>query len=138
MVQLELNMEKIMILFQRRYNFIREVKRLTDELAEALARNDQVSATMILEMRADELTRFDDCTGEIWRMCEHSSQETVQKIRQLITSELSKVSGESLQEKKIYEIRRKTQAVIEQVRTIDERLNRKVTGEKSYYKAAVR
>lgn len=134
----QLDMRQILILFQRRYNAIREVSRLTEELADALSRNDEVSVTMILGMRAEEMARFDDCTGEIWQMCRHSSRETVQKIRQLITSEPSDHAGESPEEKKVYEIRRKTQDVIDQLRVVDERLNRKVTGEKSYYKAVAR
>lgn len=138
MAQSEFDMKQILILFQRRYNAIREVSRLTEELADALSRNDEVSVTMLLGMRAEEMAGFDDCTGEIWQMCRHKSQETVQKIRQLVTSDPSESVGESPEEKKIYEIRRKTQAVIDQVRTVDERLNRKVTGEKSYYKAAAR
>lgn len=138
MAQSELDMRQILILFQRRYNAIREVSRLTEELADALSRNDEVSVTMLLGMRAEEMAGFDDCTGEIWQMCRHKSQETVQKIRQLVTSDPSENAGEGPEEKKIYEIRRKTQAVIDQVRIVDERLNRKVTGEKSYYKAAAR
>lgn len=138
MAQSELDMRQILILFQRRYNAIREVSRLTEELADALSRNDEVSVTMLLGMRAEEMAGFDDCTGEIWQMCRHKSQETMQKIRQLVTSDPSENAGESPEEKKIYEIRRKTQAVIDQVRIVDERLNRKVTGEKSYYKATAR
>ena len=138
MGQSEFDMKQIMILFQRRYNAICEVQRLTDELADALSRNDEVSVTMLLGMRAEEMAGFDDCTGAIWQLCDHSSRETVQKIRQLVTSEPSENAGESPEEKKVYEIRRKTQAVIDRVRAVDERLNRKVTGEKSYYKAAAR
>lgn len=133
MAQSELDMTKVMVLFQRRYNSIREVSRLTEELADALSRNDEISVTMVLEMRADELGRFDDCTGELWRMCEHAGCETVQKMRRLITADPAETAGESPEEKKIYEIRRKTQAVIDQLRVADERLNRKVAGKKSYY-----
>ena len=138
MAQSELDMRKILILFQRRYNAICGVSRLTNELADALARNDEVSVTMVLGMRADEMARFDDCTEEVWRMCKHGSCETVQKIRRLITSKPDRDTGESPEEEKIYEIRRKTQTVIDQLRLTDERLNRKVTGEKSYYGAVAR
>ena len=138
MEQSELDMRQVMVLFQRRYNAICEVRRLTDELADALSRNDEVSVTMILGMRAEEMAMFDDCTGEIWQMCRHSSPETVQKIRRLITSELSEHAGESPEEKKVYEIRRKTQDVIDQLRIVDERLNRRMAGEKSYYKTAAK
>ena len=46
-------LENIMILLQRRYNFLREIGRLTDELAEATERRDTVSASLLLEMRGN-------------------------------------------------------------------------------------
>ena len=138
MAQSDLDMKKMMILFQRRYNSIYDVCRLTDQLADALARKDEVSISMVLEMRAEELAKFDECTGEIWGMCAGADVEIVQRIRFLITSEPAEGAGESLEEKKIYEIRRKTQAVIDQLRVLDERLNRRMAGEKSYYKTAAK
>ena len=55
MKQTELDVTKVMVLLQRRYNDIREIHKLTKELAEALARNDDVSTSMILQMRAEEM-----------------------------------------------------------------------------------
>ena len=63
-----LDMKKIMILLQRKYSSIREIANLTKELEGAFARNDEVSATMLLQMRADEMEKIERCMEEIWRM----------------------------------------------------------------------
>ena len=58
---MELDMTKLMILLQRKYSSIREIDRLTKELEDAFARNDDVSAAMLLEMRAEEMAKVDNC-----------------------------------------------------------------------------
>ena len=137
MKQADLDLTKVMVLLQRRYNFIREIHKLTKELADALARNDDVSTSMILQMRAEEMGKADDCKDELWRLGEHD-RKAQEKLRLLILSEPQEDAGEDLEEKKIFEIRRKTQAMIDEIREIDQRLSQKLAGEKSYYEKAAR
>lgn len=126
-----------MALFQRRYNVIREIDRLTGELGKAMDRGDEVSIEMILQMRADEMARFDECGNEIWQMGRGESG-LLRQIRILLQSDPQAYAGDSPQERKIYEIRRKTQAVIDRLRAMDERLNRRAAGKDSFYEARVR
>ena len=86
MAQTELDITRVMILLQRRRNFIWEVSRLTGELEQAMGRNDEISIAMILQMRADEMAKIDECTNEIWQMAENG-QEAQRKLRLLMTSE---------------------------------------------------
>lgn len=132
MAQTELDMTKVMILLQRRRNVIWEVSRLTGELEQAMGRNDEVSIAMILQMRAEEMAKIDECMNEIWQMAE-TGQEARKKLRLLMTSEPKEDAGETPEEKKIYEIRRNTQHLLDELRVVDERLNRKVAGDKSFY-----
>lgn len=137
MKQTELDVTKVMVLLQRRYNNIREIYKLTKELEEALARNDDVSTSMILQMRAEEMGKADNCTNEIWQLGEND-RKAQEKLRLLVVSEPGEDAGENLEEKKIFEIRRKTQAMIDEIREIDQRLSQKLAGEKSYYEKAAR
>ena len=132
-----LDVTKVMILLQRRYSSIREIDRVTKELEEAFVRGDEVSAVMLLEMRADEMAKADECTDAIWQLGEED-RNGYQKLRLLMLSEPEQTIGESAEEKKIYEIRRKTQETLDKLRTVDQRLNRNVTREKSYYGAEPR
>lgn len=137
MRQAELDLTKLMVLLQRHYNFIREIHKLTKELEEALARNDDVSTSMILQMRAEEMGKADDCADAIWRLGEND-RKAQERLRLLMLSEPQEDSGEEPEEKKIFEIRRKTQSMIEEIREIDQRLSQKLAGEKSYYEKAAR
>ncbi len=137
MTETGLDMGKVMILFQRRYNYMREIDRLTGELAEAMDRSDDVSVSLILQMRAGEMAGFDECTNEIWQMSS-IGKDALRKIRMLIQSDPKEAVGENPEEKKIYEIRRKTQAVIDRLRTVDERLNRRAAGKESFYGSGIR
>ena len=132
-----LDVTKVMILLQRRYSSIREIDRVTKELEEAFVRGDEVSAVMLLEMRADEMAKADECTDAIWQLGEED-RNAYQKLRLLMLSDPEQTFGESPEEKKIYEIRRKTQETLDKLRTEDQRLNRNVTREKSYYGAEPR
>lgn len=132
MAQAELDMTKVMVLLQRRYNVIREISKLSRELSEALSRNDDVSTSMVLQMRAEEMAKADECTRELWQLA-GDDKKAQEQLRLLVMSELRENAGESPEEKKIYEIRRKTQTMIEEIRALDQRLSRKLAGDKSYY-----
>ena len=63
-----LDVTKVMILLQRRYSSIREIDRVTKELEEAFVRGDEVSAVMLLEMRADEMAKADEVSSPVFNI----------------------------------------------------------------------
>lgn len=130
---MNLDLEQIMILLQRRYRAFQEISRLTSELGEAVSRRDEVSASLLLEMRADEISVVDTCYRKIWDMAQ-AGPEAAYAIRQLITSDPAAAPpSESFEEQKIYEIRRKTTVLIKEIQEKDRILNRRVGGERSFY-----
>lgn len=131
---MEVDTKKVMILLQRRYNAVRELDRLTTELEDVVARNDGISAAMILQMRGDEMEKAEHCMEEIWQLGEGSREAYVQ-LQLLVSSDLQKAVGNTDEEKKIFEIRRKTEDLLVRLRRTDQRLNKRLTGEKSYYRS---
>lgn len=131
---MEVDVTKVMILLQRRYNSLRETGRLTKELEEAIARNDEVSTIMLLQMRAEELAKVEQCMEEIWQLGE-SSRVAHEKLTALVTSDPGESVGGNQEEEKVYEIRRRTQIILDELRQADQKLNRKLAGKKSYYNA---
>ena len=121
---MEVNTEKVMILLQRKYNAVRELDKLTKELEAFIGRNDSVSAAMILQLRGDEMEKIERCMEEIWQTA--NSREEYLYIESLVTSDLETAEGKSTEEKKIIEIRRKTEAVLAKLREADQRLNKKL------------
>lgn len=128
-----LDLEQIMILLQKRYRAFQEIDRLTSELGNIMSRRDEVSAALLLEMRGDEISVADSCYQQIWDMSQEGP-EAARRIRQLLTSDpaVAHPSG-SFEEQKIYEIRRKTTALIKEIQEKDRMLNTRVGGDKSYY-----
>ena len=66
-----LDLERIMLLLQKRLNGMQEMKRLTCELLESASRNDHVSLELILQMRADEMARIEAAGEQIWLSLKH-------------------------------------------------------------------
>ena len=128
---MELDLREVMILLQRKWNSIRELDRLTGEMEETFERNDGISAAMLLQLRQDEIER---CMEDIWQLGEVSPTASA-KLRELIASDLEKAVGKTPEEKKIYEIRRKTQDLLEKLKKKDQELNRRMHGKKSYQQA---
>ena len=129
-----LDLEQVMVLLQRRYNFLREIKRLTADLQDAVSREDSVSAGLILQMRADEMENMENCHEMIWRMAERGQKEN-EDIHRLMSGEfLSMAEGMSYEEDKILKLRKKTAALIKEIQDADKILNKRAAGTKSYYK----
>lgn len=128
-----LDLEQVMILLQKRYRAFQEINRLTSELGSIISRRDEVSASLLLDMRGDEIEIADSCYRQIWDMSQESP-EAAGRIRELIMSDpaVAHPSG-SFEEQKIYEIRRKTTALIKEIQEKDRMINTRVGGDKSYY-----
>lgn len=128
-----LDLERVMILLQRRYNVIREIGKLTDELFDSFIRNDQVSSSMLLQMRAEEMSKCDACMGEIWALSEKGVAEAAH-LRRLMTSDsIGEMPVQDPAERKIYEIRQKTRELLDNIRQTDQRMSQRVGREKSFY-----
>lgn len=131
---MELDLREVMILLQRKWNSIRELDRLTGEMEETFERNDGISAAMLLQLRQDEMLKIERCMEDIWQLGEVSPTASA-KLRELIASDLEKAVGKTPEEKKIYEIRRKTQDLLEKLKKKDQELNLRMHGKKSYQQA---
>lgn len=126
-------LEHVAVLLQRRFNVMQEMKRLTTELREAASRNDKVSLTLILQMRADEMAKAEACQEEIWLIAE-SGPEEAREVRRLMSQYFIDAGlPEGTMEQKIYEIRRKTASLLNEIREADQYLNQNVGGKRSYY-----
>lgn len=131
---MELDLEQILILLQRRYNSLRELKRLTDDLQNAVSREDTVSADLILQMRADEMNNTEACLEMIWKMAEGGQKEN-EEVHRLMSKEfLLMEEGISQEETEILNLRKKTAALIKEVQNTDRQLNKRAAGAKSFYK----
>lgn len=128
-----MELEELTILLQRRCNAMKDINRITGELLEASSRNDQVSLGLLLQMRAEEMAKAEVCWEQIWLMAEQGPEEA-ETVRRLMSREfLEEDYSKNPEEQRIYEIRHKTASLLMEVQEADQRLNRNIGGERSYY-----
>jgi len=133
-----LDLEQVMILLQRSNNVLREMDRLTDELQDAVSREDHVSASLLLRLRAEEMEKYDGCREQILLLAETGPEEA-RLIQELVFSNpdsLAERRPGRPEEQKIYDIRRNTVRLISAIREKDRRLNSRVGGDRSFYAEA--
>lgn len=132
------DLEQMMLLLQKRYDSLKKVDELTDELQSAFARHDEVSASLLLDIRAEEIAEVDNCYGRIWDLARAGGRDA-QEVKRLMQSDPSAASvTDCWEENKIFEVRRKTVRLLEQLQDKDRRMNLSAGGERSYYKTKVK
>ena len=119
---------------QRNYRHMVEIERVTKEMADALSRNDQESAQLLMKMRQDELERFLDSKREIQMLIEVGGEDK-EKLRSWLNAE-SKYQPEAFGEKKILELSTQLQQVLKRTIDVDKVFNSRVAGKDYYYQAA--
>lgn len=127
-----LDVEKLALLYQKRYSCIMDIKTITDELSEALSGEDGTTAEIILDERLSAIGRAEDSWQEIRELGEAGPQAAYTAHR-LIYCEPDKIEPENEDEKLVKRIRLKTQVLIEELQEQDKFLNKRLAREKSYY-----
>lgn len=126
-MQSENQLETIILQMQKRYAKFAEILRLTQELDEALKRNDRESADMLMQMRGQEMEAVSEMREEIaYHM---ASLPNVQQT----AIEFALYDAEDKEIKRICELKERSQSILEKAREIDRRMNMRVAGKDSYY-----
>lgn len=119
---------------QRNYMHMAEIERITKELGDALSRNDQESAQLLIRMRQDEMERADEVKREIHMLIQASGDEREKLLSWLKGEE--KYPPEIFEEKKIAELSTQLIQAVNRTIYVDKMINSRVAGEKSYYQPA--
>lgn len=121
-----LDLTEIEILLQRRYNSLQDILRLTKEMLETISRGDEVSLSLMLDMRAEEIDRYEACQEEIWKKAEEGPQEaeTVQRLMRSAPEDM--LTSAKAEEQTVFMIRKKTTDLIKEVQQLDQLLNLRI------------
>lgn len=117
-----LDMAEIEILLQRRYNCLREMKRLTQEMLDTLSRGDEVSLSLMLDMRAEEIEKYELCQEEIWKKAASGPQESEVIKRIMNTDPEEGLAAAKPEDQLAYQIRKKTVNLITEVQQLNQQL----------------
>lgn len=117
---------------QRNYVHMVEIERLTKDMAESFSRNDKESVQLLLKMRGEEMERAGEIKREIQLLLEALDSGEKEKYRSWLNAE-EKHEPDSFEEKRIMEISKQTQQVLNRTVSLDKVLNSKVAGKESFY-----
>ncbi|MDE7260881.1 MAG: hypothetical protein K2N78_02285 [Oscillospiraceae bacterium] len=121
---------ELTVLERKKYNCLLEVQDVTRQLAEALDRNDQVSARMLVNMRQDPLLHLEEVDqGEKLRKAALTGEEQEQ-LETLLREKVPRYDGEAV----FLEQADKTRRLLEQVVEMDRRVSLRMAGDHSFYR----
>ncbi len=127
-------MSEVLKRVQRNYVHMAEIERMTKELGDALSRNDQESAQLLIKMRQEEMDLVSETKGEI-RLLIQASGDEQEKLLCWLKGE-NAYPPDSFEEKKIVELSGQLLQILNRTIERDRMVNSKVAGKDSYYQSA--
>lgn len=109
-----------------------EIERLTKELGDALSRNDQESAQLLIKMRQEEMEHTSETKAEIRMLLQSAEKEEQEKLKGWLAGE-DKYQPDCFEERKIRELSSQLLVVWNRTIGIDKAINQKLAGKDSYY-----
>lgn len=113
-------LEKLASLFQRRYNIVSELKKETDELSEAMQRQDNVSLDLLLDLRQEALNKLENNWVEMNLLVEEE-EELRRTFQRLLQEDPKNSAGYPFLERRILELRGKIDESVEFIKERDAR-----------------
>ena len=120
----------LQVLERKKYNLLNDVMDLSQQLATAMDRNDQVSVRMLVAMRQDPLTQLGEVKHNLSRRLLEFSPDDQDLAHRLLQGE----AGSSPREQAVADQSNVNRRLLERIIELDRRLNHRLTGDKSYYK----
>lgn len=120
---------ELTVLERKKYNCLLEVEDVTRQLAQALDRNDQVAAQMLVALRQDPLLQLEEVDrGEKQRKASLPAEDQ-DRLQVLLRDQQARYDGESA----FLEQAGKTRKLLERVVELDRRISLRVAGDHSFY-----
>ncbi len=120
---------ELTVLERKKYNYLTEVQDVTQQLAESLDRNDQVSARMLVAMRQDPIRQLAEVdSGEKLRLSTFPEEDR-DRVEALRRGEPPREDSERI----FSEQAGKTRRLLEQVVNLDRRTSMRMAGAQSFY-----
>jgi len=120
------------VLERKKYNYLSETMDLTEQLGEALDRNDQVSVKMLLAMRQDPIR----CLSELRSTVEERRQALNEEDRARVSALLAGEPPRSGEEQAFQQQTAVVSRLLERVVELDRRISLRVAGKSSFYQTA--
>lgn len=128
------DLENLAVLVQRRHNVLKDLEKVSDQLSDAVSRQDAVSIEILLNMRQETLIRCEELWVEILEPGQ-DSEETAKELKRLILSDPDSVEASDSLEKRILDIRRNSRRIIDRLKEQDGIMKKRLMLQKSFLKS---
>lgn len=120
---------ELTVLERKKYNCLLEVEDVTRQLAEALDRNDQVAARMLVAMRQDPLLQLEEVDRGEKQRTAALPEEDRSRVQAVLRDKEARYDGESA----FLEQAGRTRKLLERVVELDRRVSLRLAGDHSFY-----
>ena len=117
------------VLERKKYNLLSEVMDLSQQLGEALDRSDDVSVRLLVSMRQDPILRLEEIKAAIGAKRDSMPPEEWERVDDLNGGAQPRDEDETVYLNQVGSVRR----ILERVLELDQRLNRRMAGDDSFY-----
>ena len=115
---------------RKRYSALTEVMELTEELSQALQRQDQVSVQMFLRMRQEPVNQLREYQALERKQQAELSEEDAQELKGLLSGD---GVGQTSQAQSLARLAGQNRNLLERVLRADQQISVKLGGKKSFY-----
>lgn len=120
---------EIHILERKKFNLLNEVLDLSKQIGQSMDRNDQVSLRMLLGLRQEPIEKLEELKIQLASVVKSYPTEEAEHLKKVLGGRASNNKPEEALKNQALA----TKKLLEQVLALDERINRKITGEESIY-----
>lgn len=123
-------LETVLALERKMYSALNEVLEVTEELSDAIQRQDQVSVQLFLKLRQEPIDRLQECRTRLINLCGRLPGADGAQLRRLLSGQGDGlIPGAETLEKQVHQ----TDNLLKRVLVVDQAVNRKIGGKKSFY-----
>lgn len=120
-------------LLQKKYTYMSEICRLTEEIAEELSRDDRVSVQMTLGMRGEEIEKLQDCNRHLNLFVVNAPLEIKDWLLKTLDGKGSKSGDYGKEGMLVARLAESIRTSWERTMTIDRHMNKRLAGADSFY-----
>ena len=119
------------VLERKKYNYLSETLDLTQQIGDALDRNDQVSLKMLVALRQEPIL----CLNELQHTIQTRRQDLPPEDQERVTALLSGASPRTAEETSFQQQAASVSRLLNRVVELDKVINLRMAGENSFYRS---
>lgn len=120
-------------MLQKKYTYMSEINRLTEEMAEELLRDDRVSVQMTLGMRGEEIEKMKDCNRHLNLFLDNAPIELKEWLSRTLDGKGAESGEYGKEGMLVARLAGSIRTSWEKTMAIDRHMNKRLAGADSFY-----